>query len=224
MGRPPRLGPGQLRARRSFRVLTYDRRGHSQSEAPPGQGHLDQDVADLAGLIETLDLAPAHVAGNSLGSIISLRLASRRPELFRTLTVHEPPALPLLDGDPEMRPMVEAVGERIASIAGMLESGDIPGGTRRFVEDMMGRPGTSFLLQRRRRSCGMPSPGWTRSARVTRRDSRSTSRRLRGTPARPSSRKGTRALRSSAPFWTRWPRRSHRPSATRIRGQATIRT
>jgi len=127
-----------------FRVLTYDRRGHSQSEAPPGQGTLDVDVADLAGLIEALDLAPAHVAGNSLGAIISLRLASRRPELFRTITVHEPPALPLLENDPDMKPIVEAVGQRIPSIAGQLESGDIPGGTRRFVEEMMGASWEEF--------------------------------------------------------------------------------
>jgi pimeloyl-ACP methyl ester carboxylesterase len=122
----------------SFRVLAYDRRGHSLSEAPPGQGRLDQDVDDLGALIESLELAPAHVVGNSLGSIISLRLASMRPELLRTLTVHEPPALPLIDGDPEMKPLLEAGQHRIASVFEQLESGDIPGGTRRFVEEIAG--------------------------------------------------------------------------------------
>lgn len=121
-----------------FRVLTYDRRGHSESESPPGQGSLDQDVADLAALLEALDLAPAHVVGNSLGSIISLRLAGSRPELLRSLTAHEPPALPLLDGDSAMEPMLSAVQARIQSIAAQLESGDNPGGTRRFVEEVMG--------------------------------------------------------------------------------------
>jgi pimeloyl-ACP methyl ester carboxylesterase len=33
---------------RSFRVLTYDRRGHGQSERLAGQGHISEDVADLA--------------------------------------------------------------------------------------------------------------------------------------------------------------------------------
>jgi pimeloyl-ACP methyl ester carboxylesterase len=130
-----------------FRVMAYDRRGHSQSETPPGQGTLDQDVDDLAALIETLDLAPTHVAGNSLGSIITLRLASRRPELFRTLAVHEPPAVPLLEGDPRIKPMLEAVQERIGSIAAQLEAGDIPGGTRRFVEEMMGTSWEEFPSQ-----------------------------------------------------------------------------
>ena len=41
-----------------FRVVSYDRRGHSESERPPGPGHFSEDVADLAALIEQLGLAP----------------------------------------------------------------------------------------------------------------------------------------------------------------------
>src|SRR5437763_15755366 len=51
------------------RVLTYDRRGHSQSERLASQGSVEEDVADLAALIETNHLAPAHVVGNSFGAI-----------------------------------------------------------------------------------------------------------------------------------------------------------
>jgi pimeloyl-ACP methyl ester carboxylesterase len=46
----------------SFRVLAYDRRGHSESQRPTGQGSVREDVADLAALIEHLGLAPAWVA------------------------------------------------------------------------------------------------------------------------------------------------------------------
>src|SRR5258706_4047751 len=67
---------------RSFRVLTYDRRGHSQSERPGGQGHVEEDVADLASLIEEVGDGPAHIAGNSFGAAIVLRLAGERPDLF----------------------------------------------------------------------------------------------------------------------------------------------
>jgi pimeloyl-ACP methyl ester carboxylesterase len=74
--------------RESFRVLTYDRRGHADSECPSGQGSVLDDVADLAALIESLDLAPAFVIGNSFGSSIALRLAGERPDLFRGLIVH----------------------------------------------------------------------------------------------------------------------------------------
>jgi pimeloyl-ACP methyl ester carboxylesterase len=71
---------------RSFRVLSYDRRGHSQSS---GNGTFDDDLADLAALIEYMQLAPVHLVGNSLGGCIALRLAVARPELLRSVSVHE---------------------------------------------------------------------------------------------------------------------------------------
>jgi pimeloyl-ACP methyl ester carboxylesterase len=64
----------------SFRVLSYDRRGHSASERPAGHGSVDDDVADLAALIEHLQLGPAWVVGNSFGASITLRLAAERPK------------------------------------------------------------------------------------------------------------------------------------------------
>src|SRR5437773_1489487 len=88
----------------SFQVLTYDRRGHSQSGRSAGQGSVHEDVGDLAALIEHLGLAPAHIAGNSFGASIALRLASKRTDLFRSLIVHEPPLLDLLSGDPDTEP------------------------------------------------------------------------------------------------------------------------
>src|SRR5947209_18949834 len=56
---------------RSFKVLTYDRRGHSGSERPDSQGSVFEDADDLPALIEALDLAPAHVAGNSYGGSVA---------------------------------------------------------------------------------------------------------------------------------------------------------
>ena len=75
---------------RTFRTLIYDRRGHSQSEGLPGQGSIEEDVADLALLITARQLAPAHIVGNSFGASIVLKLAAARPELFASLAVHEP--------------------------------------------------------------------------------------------------------------------------------------
>src|SRR4051812_16615 len=51
-----------------FRVLVYDRRGHSRSERPPGQGTRTEDEDDLAALMETLGYAPAYVVANSFGA------------------------------------------------------------------------------------------------------------------------------------------------------------
>jgi pimeloyl-ACP methyl ester carboxylesterase len=80
----------------SFRVLTYDRRGHSESARSPEQGSVREDVADLAALIEHLELGPAWVAGNSFGASITLRLAGERSDLLRGIIAHEPPLFSLL--------------------------------------------------------------------------------------------------------------------------------
>ncbi len=73
----------------SFRVLTYDRRGHSESARSPEQGCVREDVADLAALMERLELGPAWVAGNSFGASITLRLAGERSDLLRGIIAHE---------------------------------------------------------------------------------------------------------------------------------------
>jgi pimeloyl-ACP methyl ester carboxylesterase len=117
----------------SFQVLSYDRRGHSQSS---GNGSLDDDLADLAALIEYLQLAPVHLVGNSLGGCITLRLAVARPELPRSVSVHEPPLLALLADDPETRPAVEQVQRRVQSVLDELNTGRTDLGARRLVEEV----------------------------------------------------------------------------------------
>ena len=54
-------GRGGPRAAEHCRAVSYDRRGHSESERVAGQGTFAEDVADLAALVEALDAAPAWV-------------------------------------------------------------------------------------------------------------------------------------------------------------------
>jgi pimeloyl-ACP methyl ester carboxylesterase len=122
----------------SFRVLTYDRRGHSQSERPTAQGSAREDVADLAALIKALELAPAHIIGNSFGGSIVLRLAVERPDLFRSLIVNEPPLFGVLPDEPDMQAMLQAVKAGIDGVVELLEVGDMEGGVRQFVEIIFG--------------------------------------------------------------------------------------
>jgi pimeloyl-ACP methyl ester carboxylesterase len=126
---------------RSFRVLTYDRRGHSRSERPAAQGSVNEDVADLTALIEALDLAPAHIVGHSFGGSIALRLAGERPDLFRSLIVQEPPLFNLLSDDPDGQATLQAIKARIDAVEELLEAGDMEGGVRQFVETIAFGPG-----------------------------------------------------------------------------------
>jgi len=126
---------------RWFRVLAYDRRGHSRSERPAGQGSVRDDVTDLIALLEELRHAPAHVVGNSFGASIVLRVAAARPELFRRLIVHEPPLFGLLKDEPKAREALAAVQERMSAVASLLTAGDWTGGARQFVETIAFGPG-----------------------------------------------------------------------------------
>ena len=120
-----------------FRVVVYDRRGHSQSERLPTQGSVHEDVADLAAIIERAG-APAHVLGNSMGASISLRLAAARPELLRTLSVHEPPLFDILRDDPKANPLAEELDARILPVINDLAAGNMDDGARRFIEMVLG--------------------------------------------------------------------------------------
>jgi pimeloyl-ACP methyl ester carboxylesterase len=95
------LGFLELLAERGFRLIIFDNRdiGHSTWVEAPVPGRvamlfglrrglaytLDDMADDLAGLIEFLEIAPAHVAGVSQGGMIAQVLGYRRPELVRSL-------------------------------------------------------------------------------------------------------------------------------------------
>jgi pimeloyl-ACP methyl ester carboxylesterase len=125
----------------SFRVLVYDRRGHSRSERPESQGSIEEDCDDLAGLMEALELAPAHVVTSSLGGTIALRLAIRRPDLFRSLSCHEPPVWGLLERDPESREISQQSSERVQAVANRIAAGDHEAAARMFVDEVAFGPG-----------------------------------------------------------------------------------
>lgn len=126
----------------TFRVVTYDRRGHGES-VPEAEGStVHDDVADLAALITALDLAPAHLVGNSMGSCIALRLAANRPELVARLVCHEPPLRSFLAADPATQAMAEYEERKLAEVRERLERGDDLGAAVYFVDDVAFGPGT----------------------------------------------------------------------------------
>jgi pimeloyl-ACP methyl ester carboxylesterase len=128
---------------RSFRTIAYSRRGHGQST---GGGSLDADVRDLAALIEHLDAAPAHLAGNSLGASICLRLVASRPDLVGSASAHEPPLFGLLAGDPAWEPALEELQRRVGGVLELIEQDRRPEAAERFVEDVALGPGSWALL------------------------------------------------------------------------------
>ena len=74
------------------RTIVYDLRGQGRSEKTVDRLDLDSLAEDAAALIETLDLGPSHVVGFSMGGFVAMRLAARRPDLVRSLTLIGPSA------------------------------------------------------------------------------------------------------------------------------------
>jgi pimeloyl-ACP methyl ester carboxylesterase len=71
------------------RCIAYDHRGQGRSASSPGPYDMERLTADAATLIEKLGATPCHFVGLSMGGFVGLRLAARRPELLRTLTLVE---------------------------------------------------------------------------------------------------------------------------------------
>jgi pimeloyl-ACP methyl ester carboxylesterase len=124
-----------------FRVLSYDRRGHSRSERPATQGSFDEDGDDLAALLEALGLAPAHVVTNSGGGNIALRLATRRPDLFRSLSCHEPALWGLLEEAPKSHEMLQQGSRTLEAVGKRIAQGDHEAAARQFVDELAFGPG-----------------------------------------------------------------------------------
>jgi len=81
-----------------FRCIAYDHRGQGRSATSPMPYDMERLTDDAVRLIEKLDAAPCHFVGLSMGGFIGMRIAARRPELLRSLTLIETAA----DGEPRL--------------------------------------------------------------------------------------------------------------------------
>ena len=88
------------------RVLAFDNRGAGLSAKPPGPYTIELMADDAASVLDARGLDQADVYGYSMGGYIALMLASRRPELVRSLVLactgpggpeHDPPPADTID-------------------------------------------------------------------------------------------------------------------------------
>lgn len=77
----PQVGPLSQR----FRVIRYDKRGHGQSDAPPGAYSMDRLGRDVVELLDALGIERAHYLGLSIGGMTGQWLAARAPERLNRL-------------------------------------------------------------------------------------------------------------------------------------------
>jgi pimeloyl-ACP methyl ester carboxylesterase len=136
--------PVVSRLAQRYRVVVWDRRGHSRSQAGAGPGSRAEDAADLAGLIEQVSDGPVHVAGSSYGAIVTLTLLTSRPQLVASAAVHEPPLWSVLDGtrDQGLAEALNAAGAEVAVVCELIRSGAHRSAAEHFAEHVALGPGT----------------------------------------------------------------------------------
>ncbi|MEO6604219.1 MAG: alpha/beta fold hydrolase [Aeromicrobium sp.] len=82
------------RLRPSYRCVTIDWRGQGKTPATNDGYDMDTLFHDAAAVIESLGVGPVHYVGLSMGGFVGMRLAARRPELLRSLTLLDTSADP----------------------------------------------------------------------------------------------------------------------------------
>jgi 2-succinyl-6-hydroxy-2,4-cyclohexadiene-1-carboxylate synthase len=115
------------------RVLTYDLRGHGESDVPadPAAYSMSIFVADLQALLDGLGIARARLAGFSLGGAVAVHFALAHPE--RTV------ALAMINANAAARdPGEEAAMERAAA-GGKPAKALMPDQERRWVDRLLER-------------------------------------------------------------------------------------
>lgn len=73
--------------RESLDVVRFDQRGHGGAGSAPGPTSIDDLVDDLMAVLDRLGLERVHVAGVSIGGMVAIRAASRRPDRISSLAV-----------------------------------------------------------------------------------------------------------------------------------------
>ncbi|HUW11019.1 MAG TPA: alpha/beta hydrolase [Anaerolineae bacterium] len=81
-----------------YRVVTLDQRGHGRSFKPATGYSIEIMASDVAGLLTHLNVERAHIAGASMGGMVSLQFALAYPEMVRSLILvdsypHTPQAI-----------------------------------------------------------------------------------------------------------------------------------
>lgn len=72
---------------KKYRVITFDVRGHGQTDKPAGPYSIPLFARDTAEFMQALNIESAHVVGISMGGMIAFQLAVDAPERIRSLVI-----------------------------------------------------------------------------------------------------------------------------------------
>jgi pimeloyl-ACP methyl ester carboxylesterase len=129
------LGPV---AQASFRAVAYSRRFHHPN-APPGPGEAytaSVHADDLVAFVGSLRAGAVHIVASSYGGVVALLVASKHPQLVRSLVLTEAAMLSLLPPDSA----AARQAAELESARRLMARGDAEAAIRAFV-DLIMKPG-----------------------------------------------------------------------------------
>ena len=132
-----------------YRVVAYSRRFHfpAQGDEAAGDYTVAQHAADLAALIERLDLGPVHLVAESYGASVALLCAHRWPHLVRSLVIGEPPLVHWLADLPGGAELLEDyLAGVIRPAQAACRAGDATEAVAHFFDGNIGREGAFAQL------------------------------------------------------------------------------
>jgi len=113
-----------------FTVRTVDLLGHGRSPAWPEEAPNALDTDAAAVLAQLPDADGLHLVGHSYGAAVAMRLALRRPQRVKSLTLYEPVLFGLLDAQDPARHEIEDIAR---SVATLVKAGALADAARVFV-------------------------------------------------------------------------------------------
>lgn len=146
----PHLLPGRT-------VVSYDRRGHGDSEIPPPSVPFSfEDCAlDLKALVDTLGFAEVDLLGYSGGALVALEFCRRWPVRARSLVLAEPPMLGLGKEFP-----LETGGLSAGEISEVIDREGVAAGIERWFSYVLPRDRFRVICRSRFREVVLSRPSW----------------------------------------------------------------
>ncbi|UCH43793.1 MAG: alpha/beta fold hydrolase [Dehalococcoidales bacterium] len=92
---------------RHYHLLTYDVRGHGQTELPEGELTMELWIEDLYALLKALNIDETILLGFSMGGAIAIRFTLEHPEMIKALILSNSGGLmaPVRRSEEEIRQM-----------------------------------------------------------------------------------------------------------------------
>jgi len=125
-----------------YKVISYSRRYHYPNPWPNDASDFTVNVhaEDLAAFIKSLDLGKVHLIGHSYGALTSLLVARDYPELIRSVTLGEPPVMPLLVSSSHGESVFQNfIQNAIFPSHSAFQNGEIEEGVRLFANGVLGK-------------------------------------------------------------------------------------